>query len=489
MAIPPRTPVLVGVGTVMQRAEDPAHARDAIQLMVDASERAGRDAGRTEILRRVSSVRVPRGLWHWPDPARLVADAIGAPAARTEVAEIGILQTTLFGRAAEAIASGADDVVLVVGGEAKHRDATAARLGVAASLTPQDPIEPDVVLRPHEEIIDPAEIEHGLLMPVAHYAIMESALRAAEGLSLDAHARALATLWSDMSMVARDNPDAWDRRGYDPAGITPPAPGNRFLAYPYGKRHASQWNVDQAAALLFCAAEVARALGIPEAQWVFPLAVTESNHMVPVAARPALHRAPGFRLAGLRAAEIAGIAPADATHLELYSCFPVAVRAQQRELGVRAGRAVTACGGMAFAGGPLNNFVLQALARMTDVVRRDPGSTALVTAVSGMLTKQGVSLWGSRPPERPPRFADVGDEVAAEASPMPVAARHDGPGTIAGYTVLYEGEAPARAIAVCDVAERRRAVASTIDPRIIGTLLAAEGCGQRVMLRRGELSL
>jgi acetyl-CoA C-acetyltransferase len=482
MPIPPRTPVLVGAGAVQQRCDDPTTARDAIGLMVEAALRAARDAGAPALLGDVASVRVPRGLWSWPDPARLVAERVGAPAARTEVAEIGVLQTTLFGRAVDAIARGGEDVVLVAGGEAKHRDALAARTGIAPSYAPQAPTEPDVVLRPHDEIVAAAEAEHGLLMPVAHYAIIENALRAADGQSMEAHRNAIAALWADMSRIAAANPAAWDRTRYDAAALATPSERNRPLAFPYTRRHVSQWNVDQAAALILCAAEVARAHGIPESHWIFPLAVTESNHMVPVAARPALHRSPGFRLAGERAAAIAGIAPAAADHLELYSCFPVAVRVQQRELGVPAHRQVTECGGMAFAGGPLNNFVLQAMARMVEVLRGDPGSTALVTAVSGMLTKQGVSLWASRAPDTPCRFEDVTDAVAAEVGPLAVAARHDGAATIASYTVLYEGGAPTRAVAVCDLPAGGRGVTSTTDATVVAALLAAEGCGRAVTL-------
>lgn len=481
MPVPPRTPVLVGAAAVQQRAQDPRTALDAIELMTDAAARAALDAEAPALLAAASSIRVPRGLWTWPDPARLVADRIGAAAARTEVAEIGILQTTLFGRAAEAIASGEEDVVVVLGGEAKHRDALAARAGTQASRTPQAPTEPDTVLRPHEEIIGAPEIEHGLLMPVAHYAIVENALRAAEGQSLVAHRDAIATLWAAMSRVAAGNPAAWDRTGYAPADLAT-SDENRLLAFPYAKRHTSQWNVDQAAALVLCAAETARAHGIPESRWVFPLAITESNHMVPVAARPAMHRSPGFRAAGEAAARIAGVAPAEADHVELYSCFPVAVRIQQRELGVPHDRRPTECGGMAFAGGPLNNFVLQAMVRMVEVLRADPGSTALVTAVSGMLTKQGVGLWASRPPERPCRFEDVTGPVAAEVVPTSVVAQHDGVATIASYTVLADRGVPHRAVAVCDLPGGGRAIASTGDRAAMDALMTDEGCGRVVTL-------
>jgi hypothetical protein len=48
-------------------------------------------------------------------------------------------------------------------------------------------------------------------------------------------------------------------------------PENRPLALPYGKWHASQWTVDQAAALLLCSVAAAERFGVDRAQWVFPL--------------------------------------------------------------------------------------------------------------------------------------------------------------------------------------------------------------------------
>ena len=52
----------------------------------------------------------------------------------------------------------------------------------------------------------------------------------------------------------------------------------------------------------------------------------------------------------------------------MYSCL-AAVRVQQRELGLDRGGTSTLTGGMAFAGGPFNHFVLQSLG----VLGRDYG--------------------------------------------------------------------------------------------------------------------
>ena len=54
---------------------------------------------------RGTSVRAPRGFWPYPDPCRLIAQRFGAADAKTEIAEIGVLQTTLLGEAANDIAS------------------------------------------------------------------------------------------------------------------------------------------------------------------------------------------------------------------------------------------------------------------------------------------------------------------------------------------------------------------------------------------------
>src|SRR5262245_47977200 len=113
MPLDPRTPVLVGVGAVQQREDDPRQAHEPVQLMVEALRRAAADAGDPALLARADSIRVPRGFWHYADPGRLIAERVGATRARTQVAELGVLQTTLFGGAVEAIASGAAEVVLI----------------------------------------------------------------------------------------------------------------------------------------------------------------------------------------------------------------------------------------------------------------------------------------------------------------------------------------------------------------------------------------
>lgn len=486
MSIDPRRPVLVGAAAVSQRIDDHTAAREPIELLIEAFEKAADDAGSRDLLRRASVIRTPEGFPPYPDPGRLVAERVGG-SPKTEVAKIGILQTTLFGRSAAAIAAGEEDIALVGGVEGKYRELRAKIAGTEPTYTDQGDATPDAVLEPHEEIMNESELVHGLAMPVNQYALIDNAMRFADGKSLDAHRAEVSDMWAGMSRVAADNPDAWNRTALSSEEIATPTEKNRMLAFPYTKRHNSFWNVDQAAGLILCAAEVARELGIPEERWVYPRAVADANHMVPLCERAELHRSFGFQVAGRRAFEIAGLDAQQVSHRELYSCFPAAVRAQLRELELDASKPVTVTGGMAFAGGPLNNFVLQAMVKMAHILRAAPGEVGLVTAVSGLLTKQGVSLWSTDPGDRHFGFGDVTDEVARVLERRECVGEFTGTATIASATVLYEPTGP-RAAFICDTPDGKRTIASTPDAGVVAVTEENEVIGRELDLAPGHVA-
>ena len=487
-SLDPRTPVLVGAGAVTQREEDPAAALEPLTLMAIALERAAEDAGDPALLARAGLVAITRGFWDQPDPGRWLAQRFGAPRARTLMAEIGVLQTSPIGRACREIAAGRVDVALVAGGEARARSQRALRAGGEATMTRLPAREADTVLRPAVDILGRLEIERGLAMPVGQYAMIENALRFAEGQPVAAHRQAVAELWSRMSEVAATNPDAWHPERVAPEAIRDAGPRNRMLAFPYTKRHNSQWNVDQAAGLLFCSAAAAESLGVPRDRWIFPLSIAESNFMLPLTERRALHRSPGFRAAGAAALRRAGRTMDEVRHRELYSCFPSAVRVQARELEIDERESLSVTGGMAFAGGPLNNFVLQALVRMVRVLRDDPGSAGLVTAVSGMLTKQGVSLWSSAPPGGAFHFDDVSDEAEAATGRVEVVADAAGAARVASYTVLHADPAPT-AVVLADLPDGRRTLVQSGDPELVAAGEEDELCGRAIVLAEGRARL
>ena len=100
---------------------------------------------------------------------------------------------------------------------------------------------------------------------------------------------------------------------------------------------------------------------------------------------------------GRAAAEHLGAPLASLDHVEVYSCFPAAVRVQQRALGLPVDGVPTITGGEPFAGGPWNNFVLQATVAMVELLRAHPGARGMVTTVSGFLNKPGLAVYSTEP--------------------------------------------------------------------------------------------
>ena len=58
-----KTPILVGVGQVLNRIEHLDEAKEPIVMMLQAIRSAAEDAGIPDLLRKTQSVRVVRGIW------------------------------------------------------------------------------------------------------------------------------------------------------------------------------------------------------------------------------------------------------------------------------------------------------------------------------------------------------------------------------------------------------------------------------------------
>ncbi len=450
--------------------------------MAEAVRRAGEDSA-PSLVARAQLVMVPEGMWTYRDPAALIADRCGLEDARTVLAAVGVLQQSLFDLACTTIAAGEADVVVVVGGEARHRARLAAKAGVEAAETEQDPsVEPDTRLEPAADILHDLEIHRGLAMPAAQYAVMESALRAAEGLDAAEHRAALARLWAAFGEVAARNPWAWDRSSPSAEDIL----GQRRVATPYTRLLCSQWNVDQAAAVVFTSVEVAGRTGINPDRLVHPIAGAVSNHMIPLLERPAPGHSDAIDHVGRAIEELSGIAPAQATMHDLYSCFPAAVRMQARQLGVPLDPAPTISGGMTFGGGPLNSAVVNALVRAVERLRRE-GGTAYVSSISGMITKYGAGLFGSEPGGRPYGSLDVADRVAAAVSRAPTVEEHRGPATVLGSTVTSE-VGGRQVVALCETPEGAHTVVTATDDDLVSAFELDDHVGRRVTLAGARLA-
>jgi acetyl-CoA C-acetyltransferase len=484
MSVDPRTPVLAAAAMVTQRCDDPTDSAEAVVLMGDAVEAACSD--HSGLAAAIDLVLVPNGTWSYPDPGRLVAQRFGADA-RTVVAEVGILQESLFARASATIAEGAADVVLVCGGEAKQRNRLAQRAGLlGAEETAQPGLSPDEFVVPDHDILPDIEIERQLAVPIHQYAVMETALRHRRGQSVSEHRTELDSLWARFGQIAAKNPLAWNRSGPSARQLDGTDPANPTVASPYTRLHCSQWNVDQAGAVVFCSAEAADRFGISRDAWVFPVASAVSNSMIPLTQRAEMGACPAVGAAGDWLTEVTGMDPDAADLLDIYSCFPSAVQIQADELSLSRGRDLTVTGGMSFGGGPLNNYSIGALAVLSERLRHE-GGTGLLTSVSGMLTKTSASMWSSQPATH--RFADTDvASIADHRTPtVEVDPQYSGETMIESYTVIHHKGVPAIGLVVGAIPNGRRCLALSDDADLATAMTDGEWCGRNVTVAGSSL--
>jgi acetyl-CoA C-acetyltransferase len=500
VALDPRTPVLVGAGQVTngpagpsplpEGVEPPEPGVEPVELMAVAVRAALADCGPTagrRLAADLGSLRVVRPLsWTYIDAATPLADRLGVTPRQVAQSAIGgNSPQTIASATARAIAAGELDVAIVAGAEcmasrAAHRRAHA---GAEPPWTVQDPAtSPPVALAQDRSPVTDEELRAGLLQPIHVYPLFEQAIRAAAGRTPAEHQEVIAGLWARFAAVAAQNPWAWDRRGWRPAELATPGPGNRMLALPYPKRLVAYDRVDQAGAFVLCSVEAARAAGVPEERWVFPLSGADAHDHWFVSDRADLGRSPAIAAAGSAALDAAGLGIDDVAHVDLYSCFPCAVEMGAAALGLPVDdpdRPLTVTGGLTFFGGPINDYATHAIVQMAWRLREQPGTVGLVTALGWYATKHAVGLFSTRPPAGGFRWSDVQAEVDALPT-CPRAEGYVGPATIETYTVTYSREgAPERGIAALRTPGGQRTWASTDEPSALTELVAADALGRR----------
>ena len=482
-SIDPRTPVLVGAAQLVQKPDDLTEAAEPLELMVQVTDQAAQDAGASSLAKRAGLIVAIRGFWRYSNPARLVAERLGASGARTGLThDGGNTPQTLVNLLSARIAAGQLDVAVVVAGEGLWSRRRMKAQGIDRHTTIQEGDGPDEMLGGLLPMSAEAERAQGLEAPVHIYPLFETALRHALGETVDEHRARVARLWERFNRVAVDNPYAWTRTSMTAAEIATPSPRNRMVNYPYTKAQNSNWDLDQAAALILCSAEAATAAGVPRDRWVFPHSGAEGHDTPAVSNRDNLHSSVAIRLAAARALELSGHTTDDLAFVDLYACFPSAVQIAAREIGLDQSRPLTVTGGNTFAGGPVNSYVSHAIATMTGLLRNEPEAVGLVTGNGGYLTKHAIGVYAAHPPAAGFRLDDVQAKID-EAPTRQVATDYEGPATVEAYTVMHEHEGPVRGLIAILLPDGRRAWGRSTDTGTMDELMARDVVGDRVHRR------
>lgn len=456
-------------------------ALEPVDLLAEAVREAEADAGVPGLAAAADVVAVVQIFsWRYRDPAALVAERIRARPSRTVATDAGGNHPQgLVNRFAREIQDGRADLVVIGGAESWRTRMGARARGEDLGWTRQpEGVRPTDVVGIDEALSHEAELARGLVMPVQHYPIFESAVRAAAGHAPAEHQRVISELWAAFSRVAADNPHAWIREPFTAEQIRTVGPDNRMVGYPYPKLMNSNNSVEQGAALILTSVERARSLGVPEDRWVFPWSGTGAHDTITVSHRTSLHRSPAIRHAGRAVLDAAGLGVDDLAHMDVYSCFPSAVQVAGHELGLELDRPLTVTGGLSFAGGPWNNYVTHSIATMAGRLRGGD-EKGLITANGGYLTKHAFGVYSATPPPSG-RFtgASVQDAVDAEGC-VEVVDTWDGPVTVEGATVMHGRDgSPEIGFFATRLADGRRAWATTDDDDAMAVVTGEEPVGR-----------
>lgn len=442
----PNYPVLIGAGQLTNRLKSLDEAIEPVEMMARVARAAAEDAGNAGLVSSADSVQVVNMLsWTYTDAPGLLAQRLGAtPAHKLYSAVGGETPQRLVNETAQAVVEGRIRLALLAGCEVMASRSLARKLDAKLPWTEKG--APREVTGDSRPGFTDVEARHGAMLPTRVYPLFENAIRAHRGHSIAEHQRCLGELCARFTQVAAQNPYAWFPAARTPEELTEVSPENRWICFPYPKVMNAIIEVDQAAAVLLTGSETARELGIPEEKWVYLLGCGDAVDKWFVSDRVNYHSSPAIRAATSRALSMAGLAVEEIDFFDLYSCFPSAVELAMGELGLAATepRPLTVTGGLPYAGGPGNNYVMHSIAATVGRLRQDPGRKALVTGLGWFATKHSAGVYSTEPPagdwvRTDPRVDQ--EAVDADASP-PFVSEAEGRARVETYTVCFgrEGE-------------------------------------------------
>lgn len=434
-----RTPVIIGIGEVLDRPTDPAAALEPLALMEAAVRAADADAG-GGFLASIDSLDVINLIsWRYDRVAVRLAQRLGIVPPRAVYGIVGgETPTTKIHEAALRIMNGNSVVAVITGGEAQNAVAKAKAAGITLpwtppSKTPENPIIPS-------DHVTPLGMSHGIFQPIHLYPLYENATVAAWGLTPGAALAESGAAYERISAAAAANPFAWGRTAFTAQQITTVADDNRMICWPYTKRMVANNNVNAAAAVLMTTLAAARAAGIPEDRIIHVHGgASAGEHMDFLKRDSYVHSAAQDAVLG----QAMRIAPHGFDRVELYSCFPTVPKMARRTLGLGADVPLSVTGGLSFAGAGLNCYMLHSTCAMVRVLRDKPADQALLYGQGGYVTKHHALVIGNRPADAAWLMLNRDVQDAAEDARGDVPAfdgTYAGPAAIETFSIVFGRE-------------------------------------------------
>ncbi len=442
---PERIPVIIGVGQINDRPEDPDQGLDSLGLMVEALKLADADAG-GGLLPQIDSLAIVDQIsfYHLGKLTEPLAAAIGAnPKVNYQsAAPHGDTPVRLLNEAANRIGAGEVKLAAVAGGEALRTAAGRAKKAASGADKSYNAVRQASTRK------EPNYAQaHGLSAPVDVYPLYENATRAAWGQTLDEAQQESADIWSQFSQVAADNDGAWIRKAAAPADILAVNENNRPIAFPYSKLMVANSSVNQGAAFLVASLAEARRLGIAEDRLIYVGMGAAAKEPPSILHRDRYDGSVSMETSISRTLTLNQLSVDDLDMVELYSCFPCVPKMARRSLGWPLDKPASVFGGLTFGGGPIANYMSHAVVSMVEKLRHE-GRYGFLFANGGFATDNHCIILGSQPIAAASFPQDFDYQAEAEEKRGIVPAMDEGytgPAVIESYTIFYGRDGSPRA--------------------------------------------
>jgi len=361
---------------------------------------------------------------------------------------------SLIADATEEIEAGAAKAVLICGGEAMANMKAAMRAGLNLDWS-REGTSSDVALEDRgffaagsPPLMGRSAMAHQLYRPIEYYGLIENARRARKGLAREDYRKSMSKIMGGLLGTSKTNPmSMFSDIDDDLNSITP---SNPLFTDIYSKAILPKDSVNQGAAVIMTSYGRAVDMGLDPSRFIYLHAHVEGSEP-PVLQRPELDKSPVLEACMGQALAAANIGAQDIGLVDLYSCFPIVLKESAKALGLNVYEdELTLTGGLAFFGGPGNNYSLHGITELVQKLRDNPDENSgndygLIHANGGFMSKHAVGIYSRKPSAYPARIMR---HMAEGGLMIQTADAAQDEGVIETFCVNYKKDAPVSAIII-----------------------------------------
>ncbi|KAF7197908.1 hypothetical protein HII31_00622 [Pseudocercospora fuligena] len=485
-----KTPVIIGVGDVVNRSKRVEDAIEPLQLMIMAIQNAIKDtelaaSSLATLQSAIDSIDVVAS-WTWPcDYPKLIAERLAVKPLHTHISDHGGNEPAhLLDEAARRISMGENKVAVVTGGEALASltaCAAANKMPPPGWTTPSKEVN-SVFSPTTRELKEAYGARHKIGNPIQIYPLYENAFRARRNQSLRANHDESAKMYADFAKVAEKNECAWNypAPAMTEEDIKTVSKKNRMICFPYPLLMNAFNTVNLSAAAIVTSTDYARELGIPSHKWVYPLGGAGTADSSDFWKRPAYWWSPSISRSLDTALDVSAIDKSDIDLYDFYSCFPIVPKLACEHLDlpiIGSPKPITLLGGLTSFGGAGNNYSMHAISEMTRQLRAGKGKTGLVLANGGWVSYEHAIIISSSPRSDGLPYPDEAPlpKVVTDVQIPPIAEQPEGDAVVETYTVEYNRDgSPLRGHIVGRLKNGHRFLANHADEETLHQLCSWE---------------